>query len=389
MILLYLTIAVFGLLVSCASNTKTVDAETNPDITAASKNTAGEPDFEFRNISGGSLEQTEEILHNSLLGHLVVTGDYPYSTPVNFVYENKSIYFPLRKDAEGKICDIITKDNRVCFAVDNYAGNRWHSIHIFGKAAIIDDKDCLRKYHEVIGKSGFTYDSNRNNLVFVRITPDLVTVRLNYGIPYWYLGKLNRTEDGKLTPKMKLPAAGATVSAEGAERTSFTGKVEFVGLPAGLADIVLRSSHSGRINTLGDDGPYSVPLNCSFPKGKIYIHSKKNGLKVMNIAKKQNVSFDVEWLWNGQEWLTVTVEGKAKLLPADEGIEAMQYFSEFLTSPDGFISAEFKPEPGKKIGSDRMMQRMAVIEITPERVITRSVPIPEGWLSKMPSELSK
>lgn len=376
------------LLVSgCANSYKpAMPQESGP--TATTNTPAAAPDFEFRNISGGSLEQTEEILHNSLLGHLIVNGDYPYSLPVNYIYENKSIYFPLRKNEEQKICDIVARDNRVCFAVDNYNHERWHSIHIFGTVKVFElTKDWLQKYIETFGETGFTYDKDPNNMRFVRLIPELVTVRLNYDSPVWFLGKLKLTAEGKLKPAMEIPAPG------GPDATTFTGQVEFVGLPATVADTVLRLAHSGRINTLGVDYPYSVPVNSAFPKGKIYFHSNKNGLKVMNIAKNQNVSFDIDWFWNGQEWLTVTVEGKARLLPPDEVMDAMQYFGKFIDSPDGLIPADFKPEPGKQIGHDdgsgQMMQRVAVVEITPERVITRSVPIPEQWLSKMPPELSR
>ncbi len=62
-------------------------------------------------------ELTEQIMNKGITGVLGVTGDdgYPYTVPVNYVYENRIIYFHCAKS--GHKLDAIRNDNKVSFCV--------------------------------------------------------------------------------------------------------------------------------------------------------------------------------------------------------------------------------------------------------------------------------
>lgn len=357
-------------------------------IVESSKNTPqtdGPSDYEYKNVDGGTpQEQAEEVLSSWFHGRMIVAGNYPHSVVTNYLWQDNRVYFPLAKKDYTDILKIIEKNSKVCFAVDKYNPRVWHSVHIFGEAKIINASkkvnSLLDTYKKTVGNTGFTYSADVSDMVWVEISPKLITARCNYGIPFWYLGKLKPDkEKQKLIPIVPAPKE--------TESTAFAADVKFKGGSAVLADYILRQSHSGRINTLGKDGPYSVPVNCGYARGKMVIHSNKNGLKVLNIKENPNVSFDVEWFWDGETWYAVTIEGKAKLLPPAEGIEAMQYFERFLQSPDGRIPDDFQPEKKESIGRPEMMARMQVLEVTPELVITRRITIPKEWHTKMPEAL--
>lgn len=62
-------------------------------------------------------ERTEEILRNGITGIMGVTGDegYPYTVPLNYVYEEGMIYFHCAKS--GHKLDSVRKNNKVSFCV--------------------------------------------------------------------------------------------------------------------------------------------------------------------------------------------------------------------------------------------------------------------------------
>ena len=99
-----------------------------------------------------SKESTEEILTNGVTGILAVLGDeeYPYSVPVNYIYENGKIYFHCAK--KGHKLDAIKKHDKVSFCVIDQEQivpekftTYYRSVIAFGKAAVVrDDAEKLR-----------------------------------------------------------------------------------------------------------------------------------------------------------------------------------------------------------------------------------------------------
>ncbi|MBN2334529.1 pyridoxamine 5'-phosphate oxidase family protein [Candidatus Bathyarchaeota archaeon] len=57
---------------------------------------------------------------------------------------------------------------------------------------------------------------------------------------------------------------------------------------------VLRENQVGRLGTAVDGRPYIVPMNFVYTKGKIILHTHKDGKKVKDIEKNPRVCFEVD-----------------------------------------------------------------------------------------------
>lgn len=104
-------------------------------------------------------EEAEQILKTAQTGVLAVHGDdgYPYTVPVNHVYENGKIAFHCAK--EGHKIDAIRRNDKVSFCVvaedtvmPKERSTAYISVIAFGRARIVDDEDGLRKIATAIGK---------------------------------------------------------------------------------------------------------------------------------------------------------------------------------------------------------------------------------------------
>jgi nitroimidazol reductase NimA-like FMN-containing flavoprotein (pyridoxamine 5'-phosphate oxidase superfamily) len=96
-----------------------------------------------------SWEEAEKILREVSYGTLALHGDdgYPYSLPVNHIYEDGRIYFHCAK--EGHKLDAIRGDDRVSFSVvarDEVVPAEFHTHFLsavaFGRARILSDDDA-------------------------------------------------------------------------------------------------------------------------------------------------------------------------------------------------------------------------------------------------------
>lgn len=96
-------------------------------------------------------ETAEKILKSGLTGVLAVFGDneYPYTVPLNYVYENGKIYFHCAKS--GHKLDAIKKHNKVSFCViekDQVVPEQFttffRSAVAFGQAKEIEDNGKVR-----------------------------------------------------------------------------------------------------------------------------------------------------------------------------------------------------------------------------------------------------
>jgi len=93
-----------------------------------------------------SVELTEQILMNESTGVLGVSGDdgYPYTVPLNYVYENREIYFHCAK--AGHKFDSIKNNRKVSFCViskDDIIPEKFttyfRSVIVFGRAVEIEE----------------------------------------------------------------------------------------------------------------------------------------------------------------------------------------------------------------------------------------------------------
>lgn len=101
-------------------------------------------------------EDIDRILERGRVGRMASIGadGYPYITPLNYVYQNGSIYFHCARS--GEKLDNIKRDNKVCFEVDiplayldlHYYGDNpescgvtqfYHCVIIRGRAEIVED----------------------------------------------------------------------------------------------------------------------------------------------------------------------------------------------------------------------------------------------------------
>lgn len=100
------------------------------------------------------LEEAKNLLMKNKIGVISFNGDngYPYSIPINFLYdkEENKIYFHGAKS--GYKLDCIKKNNKACFVTygdQELSENGWSyylkSLVAFGEIEIIEDRDLATK----------------------------------------------------------------------------------------------------------------------------------------------------------------------------------------------------------------------------------------------------
>jgi uncharacterized protein len=104
-----------------------------------------------------SQSDTERILQTGLVGILGVSGDddYPYTVPLNYVYEEGKIYFHSAKS--GHKTDGIQRNEKVSFCIidkDEIVAKEmtsyFRSVIAFGKAKIVTDEDVKKHAMELL-----------------------------------------------------------------------------------------------------------------------------------------------------------------------------------------------------------------------------------------------
>lgn len=136
-------------------------------------------------------EQTEQIMCNGITGILGVLGDdgYPYTVPVNYVYENKVIYFHCAK--AGHKLDAIRNCEKVSFCViekEDVIPEKFTSFFrsaiAFGKASEITDDDTKLKAMQLLNSKyapGLVKDGDKaiqnewNRLCVIKIDVEHLT----------------------------------------------------------------------------------------------------------------------------------------------------------------------------------------------------------------------
>jgi nitroimidazol reductase NimA-like FMN-containing flavoprotein (pyridoxamine 5'-phosphate oxidase superfamily) len=116
-----------------------------------------------------SQDECESILTKVYRGFLSVNGEmgYPYTIPMNFVYDNGHIYF--HSALQGHKIDAVKSSPNACFTVIDEPvkeENDWwfhvKSVICFGKVSIIEDKDERTARLRQLGQKYFPdgYDLN-------------------------------------------------------------------------------------------------------------------------------------------------------------------------------------------------------------------------------------
>ena len=116
-----------------------------------------------------SQDECESILAKTYRGFLSVNGDmgYPYTVPMNFVYDNGHIYF--HSALEGHKIDAVRSSSHACFTVIDEPvkeENDWwfhvKSVICFGKVCIIENEDERTVRLRQLGEKYFPeeYDLN-------------------------------------------------------------------------------------------------------------------------------------------------------------------------------------------------------------------------------------
>ena len=101
-----------------------------------------------------------QILKNAYRGFLSVNGDggYPYSVPINFVFEDGKLYFHCAR--EGHKLDSIRACDKACFTVldepEKEPGDWWYhvnSVICFGRVGIVtDERERMDRLRSLAGK---------------------------------------------------------------------------------------------------------------------------------------------------------------------------------------------------------------------------------------------
>lgn len=91
-----------------------------------------------------------EVAKEGVLSTISVDNNYPYSTAVNHVLMDQTIYFHCAKS--GHKIDNILSNNKVSFFavadsnIDQKAyTTKFKSVHVFGTASIVEDKEEFKK----------------------------------------------------------------------------------------------------------------------------------------------------------------------------------------------------------------------------------------------------
>lgn len=132
----------------------------------------------------------EAILEEILLGAIIcrvamMDGELPYIVPFNYGYKDGCLY--IHSAPEGKKIDLLRKENRVCFEVEDTIGitkgelacswtTSYRSVIGYGTVEILSDEESKQQGLEIImaqhGAPELTYFEPRNmdRMVILKLT---------------------------------------------------------------------------------------------------------------------------------------------------------------------------------------------------------------------------
>ena len=146
-------------------------------------------------------------------------------------------------------------------------------------------------------------------------------------------------------------------------------------------EYILHSSAVGRLITHDGENPYSVPVSFGYCLSRIYFHSSTMGKKMTNILDNPNVAFVVDRYNEREGWASISIFGAARIVEgAQETSLALQRFGAAYKNPPDLIeakAAQVKPAPLPPMD-------LTMVEITPDKITSRLLPVPKDLLAKMP-----
>lgn len=108
-------------------------------------------------------EEVRRILETAKVGRLALCCDgQPYVVPLNFVYENRHIYF--HSADRGMKIEFLRRNPRICFEVDEYVATipgpiackydtAFRSVIAFGTGTVVEDpEEKTRALRLIVGK---------------------------------------------------------------------------------------------------------------------------------------------------------------------------------------------------------------------------------------------
>lgn len=125
---------------------------------------------------------------------------------------------------------------------------------------------------------------------------------------------------------------------------------------------LLSAARYGRLGLAKDGSPYVVPMSFVYADGRIYLHSRGSGQKVLYVSGNPRVCFQVDLLKDGR-WSSVIAFGSARLSDSVEAKERMF---------DAFIARGLGGHGGKKFSREELERMpMTVWEIEIEEMTGR------------------
>ena len=112
-------------------------------------------------------EENERLLRKHAHGRLglCVAGE-PYVVPVAYGYSEGQIYFHTAKS--GKKIDFISKNNRICFEVDEWE-KAWASVICYGRIALRDDFEAKKRGFQLLTGQSLPEDRIKSTRVYIGI----------------------------------------------------------------------------------------------------------------------------------------------------------------------------------------------------------------------------
>ncbi len=110
---------------------------------------------------------------------------------------------------------------------------------------------------------------------------------------------------------------------------------------------MLSTSRYGRLGLSLNNAPYVVPMSFVYRGGKIYLHSRGKGMKVLYATENPNVCFQIDHLEKSR-WSSVIAFGTAKL---SLDVEAKKRMFDAFTGKDmqGHGGKQFSQEELEKM----------------------------------------
>ncbi len=116
-----------------------------------------------------SRDEMERFVKGHSYGRLGLCFDNePYVVPVAYGYEQGKIYFHSAR--QGKKLDLIRKNDRVCFQVDEWQKG-WASVICYGRAILTEDVEAKKKCFEIMTGQELSEEHLQNVKVCIGIIP--------------------------------------------------------------------------------------------------------------------------------------------------------------------------------------------------------------------------